>query len=237
MTAVNRTKSALARGVASWAIKGVLYKLFVAAVLMVSAGRWDWVMGWLYVAIFLLFDASTALVVAPRNPELLIERSRSQKGVKNWDKLVMPLAAGLLPMASWIVAGLNERWGWLPEVGAALQAAAIAVTIAGHGLIVWAMGANAYFSAVVRIQTERGHAVATGGPYRFVRHPGYVGAILFNLAVPLMLGSWWALIPGGAAAMFYIARTALEDRALQDELAGYAEYARRVPYRLVPGIW
>lgn len=227
----------LRRGIVSWAIKGVLYKLFVAVVLMLSADRWDWAMGWLYVAIFLLFDVATAIVVIPRNPALLIERSRRQEGVKAWDKAIMPLAAGLLPLLSWIVAGLDERLGWRPEVGVGLQAAAIVVTVIGHGIIVWAMGANAYFSPVMRIQSERGHQVQTGGPYRWVRHPGYVGAILFTVAVPLMLGSWWGAIPGAAGGVLYVVRTALEDRTLQEELAGYREYAQRVKYRLVPGVW
>ena len=107
----------LKRGIISWGIKGVLYKAYVAVVLMLCAGRWNWIAGWLYVIIFLLFDAATALVVLPRTPDLLIERSRSHPGVKSWDKVIMPVAAGLLPLMSWIIAGLDERWGWNPAVG------------------------------------------------------------------------------------------------------------------------
>lgn len=237
MSAGEISKPMLTRGIVRWAIKGVLFKLFVAAVLMVSAGRWDWGMGWLYVIIFLLFDVATAVIVIPRSPGLLIERSQAQKGVKAWDKIIMPLAAGFLPMASWIVAGLDERLGWLPEVSLRLQITAAIVTAIGYGGVVWAMGANAFFSPVVRIQSERGHQVASGGPYRIVRHPGYVGAMLFTVAAPLMLGSWWGLIPGGLGAALYIVRTALEDKALQAELEGYQEYTQRVKYRLLPGLW
>jgi protein-S-isoprenylcysteine O-methyltransferase Ste14 len=100
-----------------------------------------------------------------------------------------------------------------------------------------ATASNAFFSQIFRIQKERGHTVATGGPYRFVRHPGYVGTILFEIATPIMLGSWWALIPGGLSALLYLVRTALEDKALLDELDGYKEYAQKVRYRLLPGIW
>lgn len=99
------------------------------------------------------------------------------------------------------------------------------------------MNSNPYFYATVRVQEERGHQTITSGPYQYVRHPGYVGAILWIISAPLVLGSWWALIPGGLTAALLIVRTALEDRSLQAELTGYAEYAGRVRYRLLPGVW
>ena len=103
--------------------------------------------------------------------------------------------------------------------------------------MVWATASNPFFSQIFRLQRERGHSVASGGPYRLVRHPGYLGSILFELAVPIMLGSWWALIAGGLSAGLFLLRTGLEDRTLQAELEGYREYAGRVRSRLVPGIW
>jgi protein-S-isoprenylcysteine O-methyltransferase Ste14 len=99
------------------------------------------------------------------------------------------------------------------------------------------MGANAFFSAVVRIQTDRGHQVADRGPYRFIRHPGYLGAIAFSLGVPLLLESWWALIPGLMSVILFLVRTHLEDQTLQEELPGYSEYAQKVRFRLFPGFW
>jgi protein-S-isoprenylcysteine O-methyltransferase Ste14 len=99
------------------------------------------------------------------------------------------------------------------------------------------MTANAYFSKIVRIQNDRGHMVATGGPYRYVRHPGYTGTVLFELTTPIMLGSLWALIPGGLAAILMIVRTALEDKTLRRELEGYKDYAKQTRYRLLPGVW
>ena len=101
----------------------------------------------------------------------------------------------------------------------------------------WAMLANPFFEKTVRIQEERGHHVATGGPYRFVRHPGYVAFILMGFALPLGVGSAWALVPAGLNAALIVARTALEDRTLRRELPGYAEYAQRTRYRLLPGVW
>jgi protein-S-isoprenylcysteine O-methyltransferase Ste14 len=107
----------------------------------------------------------------------------------------------------------------------------------GHALVVWATGTNAFFSQVVRIQTERGHTVVSTGPYRFVRHPAYVGAIVLVLSSPFMLSSWWALIPGVVCAVLMIVRTALEDKTLQAELPGYVEYTQHTRNRLLPGAW
>jgi protein-S-isoprenylcysteine O-methyltransferase Ste14 len=135
------------------------------------------------------------------------------------------------------VAGLDQRYGWSSGIEPVAQIGAMLLVIAGHALVVWATGVNAYFSQVVRIQTERGHTVISSGPYRYVRHPGYVGGILVTLAAPLLLGSAWALIPGVLGALLLVVRTALEDRTLLQELAGYGEYAESVRYRLVPGLW
>jgi protein-S-isoprenylcysteine O-methyltransferase Ste14 len=225
------------RGVIGWALKGLFAKLFVALILFVSAGSLDWPMGWAYVAVFFAFDVATALALIPRHPGLLIERSTIQEGGKSWDSVILKLATGYLPMAAWAVAGLDERHGWSPQIAPRLQIAALVVVVLGYGLVVWAMAANAFFSVIVRIQEERGHTVASGGPYRYVRHPGYVGAILFTVAVPVMLGSWWALVPSVPSALLYVLRTALEDRTLQQELEGYAEYTQQTRYRLLPGVW
>ena len=230
-------KSEITRGVVNWAVKGLVAKLFVAAVLFASAGRLDWVMGWVYLGVFLAFDVATALVLLPKSPELLVERNRIQEGTKGWDQVLVRLAAVYLPMAAWIVSGLDDRFGWSVQIPPALQIVALVVVVLGYALVVWAMASNPFFSATVRIQADRGHTVATGGPYRYVRHPGYLGAILFTLLMPILLGSLWALIPAGLALPAYVVRTALEDRTLHAELAGYPEYVARVRYRLLPGVW
>jgi len=225
------------QGVVKWAVRGMFAKVVVALILFLSAGRWDWGMGWVYVGVFFAFDLATAIVVLPRNPSLLAERAELQKGTKGWDKIIVRLAAAYLPIASWIVAGLNERWDWKPDVAPAVQIIALLVTLVGYGIEVWAMGVNAYFSTTVRLQSERGHKVITTGPYRIVRHPGYVGAMLFTLSAPLLLGSVWALIPALLSAVFYVVRTILEDRMLHKELEGYPEYAAAVRSKLLPCIW
>jgi protein-S-isoprenylcysteine O-methyltransferase Ste14 len=230
-------KSETTRGVVNWAVKGLVAKLFVAAILFTSAGRLDWVMGWVYLGVFLAFDVATALVLLPKSPELLVERAKIQEGTKGWDQVLVRLAAAYLPMAAWIVSGLDDRFGWSVQVPPALQIAALVVVVLGYALVVWAMAANPFFSATVRIQADRGHSVATGGPYRCVRHPGYLGAILFTLLMPILLGSLWALIPAGLALPAYVVRTALEDKTLHAELDGYPEYVARVHYRLLPGVW
>jgi len=223
--------------IASWAIKGLLAKAVVALILLLSAGRWDWTAAWVFTAIYVLFDIATALVVLPRSPNLLLDRTRMQPGTPRWDQLIMPLASGLLPLAGWVVAGLNERFRWAPTIPNGVQAVAAVLTAAGFAIVVWAMGANAFFSATVRLQPERGQNVATVGPYRIVRHPGYVGAILFTLAMPILLDSVWALIPSVLAAALYVVRTALEDRFLAEGLPGYREYQARVRHRIIPGVW
>jgi protein-S-isoprenylcysteine O-methyltransferase Ste14 len=119
----------------------------------------------------------------------------------------------------------------------ALHLAGLMVSIVGYAVFLWAMAANAFFAEGVRIQEERGHTVATDGPYRLVRHPGYVGAILGIAGAPFLLGSWWALAPAALALGGYIIRTALEDRTLQEELPGYREYAQHTRWRLLPGVW
>jgi protein-S-isoprenylcysteine O-methyltransferase Ste14 len=225
------------KGLINWAVKGFLYKAFVGFVLMLSAGRWTWLAGWFYVVIFLAFDAASALVVIPRDPGLLLERAKPNPGAKSWDKILMPISSGLLPLVSWILAGLNERWSWEPVMRDGFVITGYALTIAGYGLLVWAMSANNFFSPLVRIQEERGHRVADGGPYRIVRHPGYLGAIGFSVGVPLLLGSWWALLPGLIAAALMVLRTSLEDHTLAEELPGYKQYQARVRFKLIPGVW
>ncbi len=210
--------------------------LMLAVMLFLPAGRLDWGMGWALVGIMLAWSTATALVVIPRNPELLAERTGPKKGAKTWDMAILSII-GLATIARCIVAGLDERFGWTTGISLPLQIAALAVAALAYALVVWATAVNPFFSQVVRIQKERGHTVAAGGPYRFVRHPGYVGTILFELATPVMLGSWWALIPGGLSALLSVVRTVLEDKTLLAELDGYQEYAERTRYRLLPGVW
>lgn len=182
------------------------------------------------------WSVGIGLIILKYNPALLAERLGPRKGAKGWDLAIMSLL-GLLQLARYIVAGLDLRSGWSSGFSWEAQAAGLLVAGAGHALFLWAMRANAYFSQIVRIQKERQHPVATGGPYGLVRHPGYVGAILFELGVAVLLGSWGAVGISLASSLLLVVRTALEDRLLQAELPGYAAYTEQVRWRLLPGVW
>lgn len=223
-------------GVIRWSVRETMGVVMLAILLFLAAGSVNWIAGWAMVVIMASWVAGTALVVMPRYPELLAERVGPKKGSKTWDTLLLSLY-GLSMMIMWIVAGLDFRNGWSSGIDPVAQIIAGFVVFAGHALIVWATGTNAFFSQVVRIQTERGHTVISEGPYRIVRHPAYSGSVVLNLAAPIMLSSWWALIPGIFSATLMLVRTALEDRTLQAELPGYRDFAQRTRYRLLPGVW
>ncbi len=140
-------------------------------------------------------------------------------------------------LAKMLLAGWDIRFGWTTGLPLWAEIAGLAAAMIGYALVVWATGSNAYFSQIVRIQTERGHTVAMGGPYRFVRHPAYIGMICVKLGTSAMLGSWLALVPGGVSAALLILRTVLEDRTLLAELTGYKAFAEQTRYRLIPGVW
>ncbi len=208
----------------------------VGLLLFGIAGRLDWRAGWASLAVILIEAAAVWYVVMRIHPSLLAERFWGRAGVKPWDNAIV-LAIKLSQGARYAVSALDFRNGWTAGLPAGIQITGFLVCLLGAFFFVWAMAANNFFSQIVRIQTDRGHAVATAGPYRFIRHPGYLGIILFELGSTALLGSLWALIPLALCIFFPILRTALEDRTLQAELPGYAEYAHRVRYRLLPGIW
>lgn len=235
-TMVQQPRQDLTAGVLKRLLQIAILILIQAAALFVSAGRLDWLAGWAYLGLYVGIILVNAAIMLPSHPELAAERGELAKNVKSWDKLIMILGAVLGP-GSLVVAGLDERFNWSPTFAVAIQISAWVVMGLGFGLFSWGMLTNAFFSSVVRIQSERGHTVVTGGPYRFMRHPGYLGGIVFTLAAPLMLGSLWALIPAVLLCAVIVVRTALEDRMLQSQLAGYQDYAGRVRYRLLPGIW
>lgn len=227
------------REITRWVIQSLLGLMGYALLLFLSAGRLDWVWGWMLLGILLLFLAAHPILLVPINPDLLVERQRGllAEGVPAWDRWIAMLAAGLLPVISWVIAGLDVRFGWTGSLPLAVHLLGLSGNLLGYGLFLGAMVSNAYFAEGVRIQEERGHRVATGGPYRYVRHPGYLGAMLALLVTPGLLGSLWAFIPAFLASALYLVRTALEDRSLMIELPGYSDYARKTRYRLFPGLW
>ncbi len=169
----------------------------------------------------------------------MAERTNIKKfsDVKPWDKILAPLMALSVGFPMVIVAGLDHRFGWSQPFPLWTNLIGYLLIIPGYGLAVWALIENRFFSSVVRIQKERGHVVCETGPYRFIRHPGYAGNILPLIGIVLALDSLWTLIPAGVALMIALIRTALEDKTLQEELPGYHEYAKKVKYRLLPGVW
>jgi protein-S-isoprenylcysteine O-methyltransferase Ste14 len=209
--------------------------LIFGVVLFACAGRLDWREAWAFLVLYLLGIVANGLWTLRHNPEVINERGRLGRSAKSWDKLIVMIYT-LLLLGTFVVAGLDARYGWSSVPLAAKLVGAIAF-ILSLAVVFWVMTANAFLSTVVRIQDERGHYVATTGPYGYVRHPMYAGMFLTFWGVPLLLGSWWALVPGSLNALVFVIRTALEDRALQVELPGYTDYVRKVRRRLIPGVW
>lgn len=203
---------------------------------LVAAGTARWREAWLYYAVALLGNAAHRAYVRRHNPALIARRKNIGPGTKKWD-LRWLAAFWPLMVSIPIVAGLDTvrfRWSLLPP-----ESVIAGVAVFGVGMVVgaWAMGINPFFEGTVRIQHDVGQYVVDTGPYRRVRHPGYVALILWALGTPLMLRSAWAFVPAAATAAWLVLRTALEDRTLKEELSGYREYTARVRYRLVPGVW
>lgn len=205
---------------------------------LLVSGRWDWWEGWAFAFLMIGNFAVSRALLFRCNPDLAAERNRflEHEDVKPWDKILAPLMAfgGILIS---VVAGLDVRFGLAPVFTLPVQGIALLFILTGVALGTWALIANRFFSGVVRIQSDRGHHVVSGGPYRWVRHPGYAATLVSYLAIPFFLNSLWALLPAVVMVVVGVIRTSLEDRTLQEELEGYRDYAQRVRYRLVPGIW
>ncbi|UCC84445.1 MAG: isoprenylcysteine carboxylmethyltransferase family protein [Gemmatimonadota bacterium] len=222
--------------IAEAAIRIILSLPLLALMLFLPAGRWDWTMGWALIAVMLVLVCVNMTVLLVKNPEVIRERMRGGKGVRKWDRLV---TGSMAPFALAVVllGGFDQRFGWSPPFAPWIQVTALGLLVVGDLIFLWAMAENKFFTKMVRIQRERGHYVVTGGPYRYVRHPGYVGWYIMMIGLTVALGSLWGFIPAVILLALMLVRTALEDRTLRKELAGYEEYAERVRYRLIPGAW
>ncbi len=200
--------------------------------------QWNWIEAWAYAGICVFGFVISRFIASSRNPGLLAERARfgQQPDAKEWDrKMTMLLTLGGLVIQ--LVPGFDRLNGWSPEFAVPWTVAGLILVVSGYVLASYALIANRYFSGMVRIQNDRDHEVVSSGPYRLVRHPGYLGAAVTYAGIPLFLGSLWTLIPVALTIGVLVMRTSLEDRTLQAELAGYREYAQRTRYRLFPGIW
>ena len=210
----------------------------MAALLFIPAGTADWPAAWIYLAEMGLATLVITIWLARYNPALLAERMSPliQRDQKKWDKLLM-IVLIVLWCAWFMLMGLDAvRYGWsaVPPWAQALGALAILVAMYIFFLTV---RVNSFAAPVVKIQTERGHKVVSDGPYAIVRHPMYAGALLLFAGTPLLLGSWWGLALAPVITVLLAARAVLEERTLARELDGYAEYAVRVRYRLIPLVW
>jgi protein-S-isoprenylcysteine O-methyltransferase Ste14 len=210
--------------------------LCLLALVFLPAGRIDWIPGWLFIAVVVAAFGLSALLLARINPVIYRARSRFQPGTEKWDlillAIMLPAMVAEIPLAT-LDAG---RMGW-SDVPLWVVPAGYVLLLGGIAVTTWCQAVNPFFEPGVRIQKERGQRVITSGPYRFVRHPGYTGAIAMFIAIPLALASWWGLLPGALAIALLVVRTGWEDRLLKAELSGYADYARRTRYRLLPGLW
>ena len=221
--------NAIARHVTAGLLTGVL--------LFAGAGTTDWRAGWVLAIVYTAGWIVLSAVLARVNPGLLNERgNRTKGGSKRWDIILLAIYA-VIQLVQPFVAGLDHRYGWSGKAGAVVYVAGYAAIVSGFALLTWSMAANRFFEGTVRLQTDRGQTVETGGQYEFVRHPGYTAVILLLIGVALAAGSWAALLVGLIGIVTFIVRTKWEDDALQTELPGYATFTQQTRYRLVPGVW
>lgn len=222
----------------TWLGQVVLY-LSISLTLLACGGDVRWWQAWGFSLLISAAGVGGRIWAERRHPGLMAERYGSLKAsdVKAWDRVLAPLMALSFSFPLVVVAGLDHRFGWSPVFPTWLNAIGFLLIASGYAFAVWALVENRFFSSMVRIQLERGHAVCDSGPYRIVRHPGYAGNLLATPGIVLALSSVWTLVPAGIALVITVIRTVLEDRTLQEELPGYREYASRVRYRLFPGVY
>ena len=228
-----KTKQAIQTGIR----KKAIYLLLLGLALFVSAGTLRWWQAWAFIGLSVMGVAFELLVLLPYDPELFAQQSAVQEGTKQWDTVLTVLSVLVFYAIALVVAGLDFRLGWTPPFALWRYILGIVLFLISSTIIYWAMMENTFFTSTVRIQTDRNHKVCDRGPYAIVRHPGYAGGLLTYIALPLILGSWWAAIPAALSIIGFILRTYLEDQTLKQELARYQAYADKVKYRLLPGIF
>ncbi len=218
-------------------IRALLFPVVFILALFWSAGTLRWGMGWLFTLVYLLGTIINVGLLYVFSPGLITERGNNPEDYPLWDKLLGLGMALIGPLLLFVVCGLDYRYGWATAFPGWLVVISLMAMVAGQVITNWAMLANRFFSGAVYIQKERGHRVISSGPYAWVRHPGYLGVVLFNLAVPFLLSSWWGLLVAVLVVTVTVVRTYLEDATLQRELPGYAVYVQEVRFRLIPWVW
>jgi protein-S-isoprenylcysteine O-methyltransferase Ste14 len=223
--------------IAKLLLQNLIWIVAMGTLLFVPAGTLHWPAAWVFLATMAILGLSGGLWLARTDPALLAERMRPmmQADQPAADKKFM-LAFGAVALIWFIAIGLDRRMhaSKIPE---ALQALGLIILVLSSGFIMWVMRANSFAAPVIKLQTERGHRVISTGPYAWVRHPMYSGTVLFFVGTPLLLGSWWGVAMAPVFAALFAIRVRIEERALIAGLPDYADYAARVRYRLVPGLW
>ena len=213
--------------------------LVVPVFLLVVGGDPSWWQAWAFSLLVHVAGVGGRAWAERRHPGLQADRMKfgRDQQVKRWDRVLAPLMALSVLYLLAIVGGLDHRYGWTMPFPTWVNVVGLLLCASGYGVGAWALVENRFFTSTVRIQTERGHQVCDSGPYRFVRHPGYAGTLLSVVGIPLALDTLWTFVAAGLALVVSVVRTSLEDHTLMEELPGYREYARRVRYRLFPGLW
>jgi protein-S-isoprenylcysteine O-methyltransferase Ste14 len=211
------------------------FLLVLATILFVSSGDPGWPAAWLFLGLFAGIAGVTAVLLLFKNPGLVETRAERSRDSKRWDQILARLVALFAWVVVLLIAGMDHRLEWTTEYSRVLQICALGLAVCGQSLKIWAMTCNPFFTTLVRVQTDQ--TVCETGPYQFVRHPGHAGMAAFILMTPLILESFWALIPAAAAVCLLVLRVAWEDETLRRELNGYSDYSNRVVYRLLPGVW
>jgi protein-S-isoprenylcysteine O-methyltransferase Ste14 len=223
--------------IGKWLFQTLAWIVGLAALLFVPAGTLHWPAAWVLLGLMTATGLAFGFWLEKKDPALLAERMRSpvRSDQPTADRKFLLLFA--LAILIWfIVIGLDERWR-LSDMSIAWQVLGLALLILSSAFIAWVFNENSFAAAVVRLQSERGHHVISTGPYAFVRHPMYSAAVLFMVGIALLLGSWWGTAISPIFAVLFGVRIGIEEHTLMTGLPGYADYAARVHYRLVPGLW
>ena len=214
--------------------KFIFFIVLIVAITFITAGRIDYWQGWIYNGLNIIFLLLSYFLL-PR--ELIEERLKPKEGMKKWDKIYYIVSTPVYFVILIISILDGGRFDWEPRIPILVVIIGVVVYTIGQIIILWTKKVNKFFSTVVRIQKDRGQTVCKDGPYRFVRHPGYLGGLLYIIVTPFVLSSFWGLIPAVIAVVLLFIRTYLEDKTLQRELEGYTDYTNEARYRLLPGIW
>lgn len=232
----------LRRSGVRYIVLSFLALLLQAVIFFISAGRIDLPRAWFFFIASLAYYIIAILIYYKFNLELLNRRGEKRQDVKSWDMVLAPLYLFIGHYAIFVIIGLEYRFLCLSlsiPFSAFIPFFILGFVLFFTSIIIgnYAMWVNPHFETFIRIQEDREHQVIATGPYKVIRHPGYAGAFLYHIAIPFIMGSVFGLFPAGLAILILIIRTSLEDKTLRNELDGYSEYAKKVKYRLIPGIW